>query len=88
MSVQTASKSKNGEYDSPAIEGDVAKALQGIAYQLKWLGNGDAIAQMGAIEGHSVMVKEAGEAIAGGLHEVARAIEKLAEAVETKGGAK
>ncbi len=84
MSAQTATKSKNGKSESSAAEGDVAKALQGIAYQLKCLGNGDALTQMGAIEAHGVVVKEAGEAIAGGLHEVARAIEKLAEAVEAK----
>jgi hypothetical protein len=53
---------------------EVADALDGIALQLKYLGNGNAATQMGAIEGLSVHVKEGLMAIADGLHAIASAI--------------
>jgi hypothetical protein len=46
-----------------------------ISFGLKFLGNGNASTPMGAIETHGVMIKEAGEAIADALLEVAKAIE-------------
>jgi hypothetical protein len=58
---------------------EVADALDGIALQLKYLGNGNAGTQMGAIEGLAVQLKEGLLAIAEGLHAVAHAIEDGSE---------
>ena len=40
------------------------------------LGTGNAATPMGAIEAHSLMVKEAGNSIADALHALARAVEE------------
>ena len=47
---------------------------------LKWLGTGDAATTMGAVEFHAVCVKEAGQAIAEALDNVASAIREAREA--------
>ncbi len=54
---------------------DVAGALGDIASQLKYLGNGNAATQMGAIEGLAMQVKAGLDGIAEGLHAIAKAIE-------------
>lgn len=54
-----------------ALDG-IASALRDVAVALKYLGNGDASTTMGAIEAHSVQVRE-------GLSEVATALQAIAE---------
>ena len=44
------------------------------------LGTGNAATDMGAIEAHSLMVKEAGESISSALSELARAVEGASDA--------
>lgn len=51
---------------------DLSHAITGAAFHL---GTGNASTHMGAIEAHSVMVKEAGDRIADSLDGLARAIE-------------
>ena len=51
---------------------DLSYALMKAAFHL---GNGNASTDMGAIEGHSVSVKEAGDRIAHALDALAQAIE-------------
>lgn len=41
----------------------IAKAVEGLALQLKYLGNGDTVTTMGAIEYLGSAVEKAGEAI-------------------------
>ena len=60
--------------DSETIE----EALDGIAYQLRSLGNGDASTPMGAIEAHGKVMKEGLESVASGLNAIAEAISELA----------
>jgi hypothetical protein len=70
-------------------ENEVANALQNIATQLKYLGNGDAATTMGAIEALGMQLEKSaeiiaaaippsdyiGDAISEGLHAIAEAIE-------------
>ena len=53
----------------------IAESLSGLTRALRALGNADACTPMGAIEAYSVVVREAGERIAGALQDVAAAIE-------------
>lgn len=55
----------------------IAKAIETLAFHVKYLGNGNAATSMGAIEGLAVQITEVGRRIAD-------AIEKLAEAVENQ----
>ena len=50
----------------------VAYALMSIAYQIKYLGNGNAATQMGAIENLAKEVRDAGQAIASALEALGR----------------
>lgn len=63
---------------------EVAKALLNIGLQLRNLGNGDAATHMGAIEAHSIQIKEGCAAIAGALESVAEALKKIAHNMEEK----
>ena len=56
------------------MNNDQAKALNNIAHALGKLGLADAATSMGAIEAHGIIVQEASERIAEGLHEIAAAI--------------
>lgn len=60
----------------------IFEAGREISRAMKLLGTADAATPMGAIEAHGVMLKEAGDAIARGLSEVAEAIRFLAESRE------
>jgi hypothetical protein len=48
---------------------EIANGLNAIAYQLKYLGNGNASTHMGAIEAHGKFVSEALERIASAIEE-------------------
>jgi hypothetical protein len=65
---------------------DIGEAIEAVARQLKWLGNGDAATHFGAIEAHGIQVEKAGNAIYNGLSEVAQALENLADAVLKSAG--
>jgi hypothetical protein len=52
----------------------VHELARAVGFGLKWLGTGDAMTQMGAIEAHGVMVKEAAETIAAAISDLASAI--------------
>jgi len=58
----------------------IAESLDGVALQLKNLGNADAMTPMGAIEAYSIIVKDGLNGIASGvevgLMSVANAIER------------
>ncbi len=58
----------NGEATIAGAAIQISVSLDRIATQLKYLGNGDAMTPMGAIEAHSVNVRD-------GLNGVASAIE-------------
>lgn len=66
---------------------DVAESLDGIAHQLKQLGNGTAATSMGGLEGLGAANIEAAEKIAmaidGAAHTQAIAMGEIAEAIET-----
>jgi len=53
--------------------------VKDVACALKWLGNGDAVTNLGAIEAHGMQVEKAGQAIAD-------AISDLADAIRDHGG--
>lgn len=55
-------------------EGNLTDAMERVAYQLQYLGNGNATTQMGAIENLSVQIKDGAEAIATSIHDLAQAI--------------
>ena len=57
----------------------IAGALELIAVHLKYLGNGNASTEMGAIEGVAVQSREGSERIADGLHAIAEAISNHSE---------
>ena len=63
--------------DATEVE-NVAIALHAVAYQLAYLGNGNASTHVGAIEGLSMNIKE-------GCDSIVRAISDLAEAVRQHG---
>lgn len=56
--------------------GEIAAALESIATQLKYLGNGNAATQMGAIEGLGAVTKEAFEALSSAVHEIAESLDR------------
>lgn len=64
-------------------EPGVAERLGDIAMWLKYLGNGNAATEVGAIEGLAVKVAESGAAIATGLNAVAEALTEIARAIES-----
>jgi hypothetical protein len=69
--------------DEPDRERDnFYDALDRVARALRDLGNGNAATSMGAIEAHGKATLDSASLIADGLGSVARAIERLAEAVE------
>lgn len=83
--MSKASKSTGidpSEYDPGAShEANVARALfyigrgvADLAYQVKYLGNGSAASQMGAIEHLAMQIKDGAEGMAMALHEVGDAI--------------
>lgn len=57
--------------------GEIAKALENIATQLKWLGNGNAMGEGGAIEFLGAKIHD-------GLESVSTSISELASAVDQK----
>lgn len=74
--------------DANGEAANVVDALAGIGRMVwesaKHLGNGTADTGFGAIEGHSMMVKDAGERIASALNGVASALDRIAAALEDK----
>lgn len=68
-------------HDEDGENENVVDALGKIATQLKYLGNGNAGTDMGAIEAHGVAVKESGNSIGEGLESVATAIRYLADTI-------
>lgn len=50
----------------------IARSIDGLAYQVKYLGNGDAASPMGAIEALGATVKEGMSGVADALNEIAR----------------
>jgi len=67
---------------SDEITSEYQEVADAISVGLKYLGNGNAATQMGAIEGHAVAVKEAADTIAAALRDVADAIERTINQVE------
>lgn len=61
------------------MDEELVDAVKQVASALRRLGTADAASPMGAIEVLSVSVKEAGDAIAGGLHAIAEAITARAD---------
>lgn len=59
-------------------EDEIADALSSIAVHLKYLGNGDATTTMGAIEHHSVQVKEGALRVAEALDGVGESLSSIA----------
>jgi hypothetical protein len=59
----------------------IAEAIQALATHVKYLGNGDAASQMGAVEFLAVKVEEAGARIALAIDRLAASNEKVAEAI-------
>jgi hypothetical protein len=53
----------------------LAEAVNSLAYQVRYLGNGSADTPMGAIEAHGKFVSEALEGVASSMGEISRAIE-------------
>lgn len=76
------------ELDEEQVERFVA-AVEGIAHQLRNLGNGDASTPFGALEAHSKhmgeKVTELSDGINSGLLEVAEALGRIADAIEKVG---
>ncbi len=48
-----------------------ATAIQNCAFQIKYLGNGDAATPMGAVEAFGVVLKESANTVAEALHAIA-----------------
>ncbi len=48
--------------------------VEDIGCALKWLGNGDAATNLGAIEAHGIQIEKAGQAIADAISDLADAI--------------
>lgn len=87
--MSKASKSTGidpSEYDPDASpDANIARALfyigrgvADLAYQVKYLGNGSAASQMGALEHLAMQVKEGAEGVAMALNEVGSAIRETA----------
>jgi len=78
-------------HDSNGEAANVVDALDGIGKAL-WdaathLGNGNAsTGGVGAIEGHAMMLRDAGEHIAGALDGIASALDRIASALEAGDG--
>lgn len=80
--VKESSEIDPGEYDPDASpEANIARALfyigrgvADLAYQVKYLGNGSAASQMGAIEHLAAQVKEGAEGVAMALNGMGEAI--------------
>lgn len=53
---------------------DAELIAESIRFGLKYLGNGNAMTSMGAIEGHAVAIKDSAEIIANAIHDLADAI--------------
>jgi len=78
-------------HDSNGEAANVVDALasigEAIAFAAKDLGNGNAsTGGVGAIEGHAMMVRDAGEHIASALDGVAAALDRIASALEAGDG--
>ncbi len=56
--------------------GEIATALESIATQLKYLGNGNAVTSMGALEGLGMVTKEALESLSSAVHEIAESLDR------------
>ena len=74
-------------HDGNGDPANVVDALAGIGRAIwesaKHLGNGEATTRgFGAIEGHAMMVRDAGEHIAGALNGIALALDRIANAME------
>jgi len=59
----------------------VAEAIQALATHIKYLGNGDAVGTMGAIEFLATKVDEMGERVANAIDRLADSNEKVAAAI-------
>lgn len=79
----TELKTRYEATDMTAVAAAIEQLGQRIATGLKYLGTGETGSPMGAIEFHATQVKEGAECIADALTQVAQAINRLAEAVES-----
>jgi len=61
---------------------EFVSALNDIAYQLKYLGNGSATDSRGALEGHAMLTKEGAECIASAIESAG---ERIGDAIESAG---
>jgi hypothetical protein len=52
-------------------ERNIVDAIDSVAYELKYLGNGNASTTMGAIEGFAMLVRDNLSSIADALHTIA-----------------
>ena len=76
-----------GRYISQALCGDdrtVADALMSAAINLKYLGNGDAATQMGAIEALGAHIGEKIDGMSTAISELADAVHDLGDKFEDK----
>jgi hypothetical protein len=76
-----------GRYISQALCGDnrtLADALMSVAINLKYLGNGDAATQMGAIEALGVHIGEKIDGMSTAISELADAVHDLGDKFEDK----
>ena len=65
-------------------EASLAEALRSIACQLKWLGNGSAGTEMGAIEGLGIAIERGFDVLAVAVREHADAVQRLADCLEAR----
>ena len=56
----------------------VADAINNLATQIKYLGNGDASTSMGGMEALGLEIKNAGSAVAAAIHDLAAAQREVA----------
>ena len=74
---------------NPDEMSDLAAAVQAVAEQIKYLGNGNAATQMGAIEAHGKFTSEAIEAhgnlTSEAIRGLASSVDDLAEAIHEVG---
>ena len=69
-------------YSAEEIKAEIIKqGMSELSSALRYLGNGNASTQMGAIEAFGVVFKESAEQVSRGMESIAEAINNLADAV-------
>jgi hypothetical protein len=71
-----------GAFCTPEEEENIVSAINRLALQVKYLGNGDAATSMGGLEALGKVLSESNQCIASALSGVAQAIDRLADAQE------